>query len=161
MEPGEPAPEFSLKGVDGKTYSLSDLLLKGPVVAAFFKVCCPVCQFTFPFLERMFEMSAGGKATFVAISQDDFEDTRQFCSEFGVKFPAVVDPKPYSVSSQYRLTNVPSIFLVAPDRTVQAVSIGFSREEIEKIASAVASPNGAASTGLFRPGEVVPAYRPG
>ena len=50
---GNIAPGFSLKTIDGKVYSLGTLMERGPVVAAFFKISCPVCQFTFPFLERL------------------------------------------------------------------------------------------------------------
>src|SRR5260370_24482209 len=56
---GNTAPVFSLKGLDGKDYSLPTLLKRGPVVAAFFKISCPVCQFTFPFLERLYKRYGG------------------------------------------------------------------------------------------------------
>jgi peroxiredoxin len=46
---GNIAPRFSLKSLDNKEYSLNTLMERGPVVAAFFKISCPVCQFTFPF----------------------------------------------------------------------------------------------------------------
>src|SRR5207302_1916716 len=42
---GYRAPGFSLKSLDNKDYSLAALLERGPVVAAFFKISCPVCQF--------------------------------------------------------------------------------------------------------------------
>ena len=42
IDAGMKAPGFSLKDAEGKTYSLEGLLTKGPVVAAFFKVSCPV-----------------------------------------------------------------------------------------------------------------------
>src|SRR5258708_30542018 len=58
---GNTAPVFSLKGLDGKDYSLPTLLKRGPVVAAFFKISCPVCQFTFPFLERLYKRYGGGR----------------------------------------------------------------------------------------------------
>jgi peroxiredoxin len=44
---GNAAPVFSLKALDGTEFSLVKLREHGPVVAAFFKVSCPVCQFTF------------------------------------------------------------------------------------------------------------------
>ncbi len=64
---GNTAPGFSLKSLDNKDYSLAALLERGPVVAAFFKISCPVCQFTFPFLERLNKRYGGG-ATFLGIS---------------------------------------------------------------------------------------------
>ena len=94
--------------------SLADALAKGPVLAAFFKVSCPTCQFTFPFLERMYEMFGGENFTFWAISQNDAEDTREFLEKYGVRFPALLDEKGYPASNQYGLTNVPD---GVPDRS--------------------------------------------
>src|SRR3989442_9019397 len=57
---GNTAPGFSLKALDNKEYSLCTVMARGPVVAAFFKISCPVCQFTFPFLERLYRRYGGG-----------------------------------------------------------------------------------------------------
>ena len=53
LEPDSRAVDFSLAGLDDKKYSLAESLKEGPVLAAFFKSSCPVCQLTFPFLERV------------------------------------------------------------------------------------------------------------
>src|ERR1700685_1315097 len=84
---GNMVPGFSLKALDGKEYSLQKVMQQGPVVAAFFKVSCPVCQFTFPFLERLFKRYGGDGVTFLGVSQDDARDTKDFAKEFGVTFP--------------------------------------------------------------------------
>ena len=88
---GAKAPAFALQSADGKTLNLADALKKGPVVAAFFKVSCPTCQFTAPFLERLHETYGGEKFTLWGISQDDAQDTRDFLREFDVEFPALID----------------------------------------------------------------------
>src|SRR5271163_3024971 len=98
---GNMAPEFSLKALDGKEYSLEKLMQQGPVVAAFFKVSCPVCQFTFPFLERLFKRYGGDGATFLGISQDDARDTRHFSEDYGLTFPVLIDEDGYPVSNGY------------------------------------------------------------
>src|SRR6266446_1676403 len=67
---GQATPGFSLSGLDGKSYSLDALRQKGPVVAAFFKISCPVCQFTFPFLQRLYQRYGDDGVTFLGISQD-------------------------------------------------------------------------------------------
>ena len=59
LQAGVRAPEFSLPTVDGKHLSLAEALEKGPVVLAFFKVSCPVCQYAFPFYQRMYEVNRG------------------------------------------------------------------------------------------------------
>jgi peroxiredoxin len=51
LSPGKTAPPIALTTVDGTNVSLAEALTKGPVLAAFFKVSCPTCQFTFPFLQ--------------------------------------------------------------------------------------------------------------
>src|SRR5262245_18585331 len=88
---GSLAPEFSLKGLDGKDYSLLSLREKGPVVVAFFKISCPVCQFTFPFLERLFKNYGGADVTFLGISQDDVKSSKDFVGELGITFPIALD----------------------------------------------------------------------
>src|ERR1700693_568433 len=106
---GQNAPGFSLQGLDGRSYALEALREKGPVVAAFFKISCPVCQFTFPFLERLYKKYGGDGVAFLGISQDDARATKDFASEYGVTFPMVLDEKGYPASNAYGLTNVPTI----------------------------------------------------
>src|SRR5687767_742422 len=74
IDPGSRAPEFRLARLDRGEATLSSLLVEGPVALAFFKVTCPVCQLTLPFLERI---HAAGLRIF-GISQNDPEDTREF-----------------------------------------------------------------------------------
>ena len=88
VQAGTQAPTFMLGGVNGQGYSLADALKKGPVLAAFFKISCPVCQFTFPFLQRLYESYGDSNVSFWGISQDNAADTTEFLNEFGVKFPS-------------------------------------------------------------------------
>jgi peroxiredoxin len=158
---GTTAPAISLKDIHGKTAALADALKKGPALVAFFKVSCPTCQFTVPFLERMYEMYGGANVTFLGISQNGIEDTREFMAEFGTKFPVLIDDRGYPASNQYGLTNVPTIFWIAPDGKIQVSSVGFERNDLEKIAAEAARATGKPTQPLFRPGEVVPDYKPG
>src|SRR5271154_4853827 len=95
LSPGKTAPDISLKALTGATETLQEALKKGPVVAAFFKVSCPTCQFTAPFLERLHETYGGEKFTLWGISQDDAADTSDFCQEFETEFPALIDDNGY------------------------------------------------------------------
>jgi peroxiredoxin len=158
---GNIAPGFSLKGLDGKEYSLGALLQQGAVVAAFFKMSCPVCQFTFPFLERLHKRYGGNGVTFLGISQDDAGATKEFAAEYGVTFPMAPDDKGYPVSNAYGLTNVPTIFLIEPDGAVRVSSNGFDKKDLETIASELAERRKIPPAALFRPDEKVPENRPG
>jgi peroxiredoxin len=159
--PGASAPLFELPAIDGRRHSLKEALREGPVFAAFFKVSCPTCQFTFPFLERMHESFGSGKLKFWAVSQDDARDTRDFCDEYGVKFTTLTDERGYQASNAYGLTHVPSIFFIGQDGKVQASCVGFSRKDLESMnalaAQAVAKP----AKPLFLPGEIIPENKHG
>ena len=158
---GNMAAGFSLKSLDNKDYSLNALLEHGPVVAGFFKVSCPVCQFTFPFLERLYKRYGGDGVTFLGISQDDARATQNFAKEYGVTFPLAVDENGYPVSNAYGLTNVPTVFLIDTDGTVKVSCMGFDKKDLENIATHLAERKKISLAPLFRSDEVVPANKPG
>ena len=161
LSSGTSAPDFSLSALDGKTYSLSSLLQRGPVVLAFFKISCPVCQYTFPFLQRIAERFAGKGVPVIGVSQDDARDTKEFNQEYGVKFPTLIDRDGYPVSNAYGLTNVPTVFLISPNGTIKIESTGFDKAALEKIVGELSQHEKVSATPLFRGNEDVPAYKPG
>lgn len=158
---GQKAPDFSLKGTDGTEYSLHFLLERGPVFVSFFKVSCPVCQFTFPFLERLYKRLAGNNATFFGISQDTVRLTKEFADEYGVTFPIVIDAAGYPASNAYGLTNVPTSFLIDADGTVKIACLGFNKKNLEAIAAELSELQKIPPASLFRSDESVPDNRPG
>jgi cytochrome c biogenesis protein CcmG, thiol:disulfide interchange protein DsbE len=163
LSAGNTAPDFALKSLDGKEFALGKLLEKGPVVAAFFKISCPVCQFTFPFLERLYKRYGGNATTFVGISQDDAASTRQFAKEYGATFPVLLDEKGkgYVASNAYGLSTVPTIFLIDTDGAVKTICMGFERDGLESIGRELAERKKVPPAALFRTDESVPAHRPG
>ena len=161
IDTGSAAPDFSLKGLDGKEYSLAALLERGPVVLAFFKISCPVCQFAFPFLQRIAERFSGKSASIIGISQDDARSTKEFNQEYGVTFPVLIDGAGYPVSNAYGLTNVPTVLLIAPDGKAKVSFFGFDKAGLEKIAKELAEHAKVPAAPLFRADEIIPAYKPG
>jgi peroxiredoxin len=161
IDPGTLAPAFSLKDLGGKDYFLPSLLEKGPVVAAFFKISCPVCQFTFPFLERLYKRYGEKGVTFLGISQDDAKATKKFAAEYGVTFPMAIDEKGYPASNAYGLASVPTIFFIEPEGTAKVVCVGFDKRGLEDIGALLAEREQTAPAALFRPDEKVPAHKPG
>ncbi len=159
---GNTAPGFSLKALDNKEFSLDKVLEGGPVVAAFFKISCPVCQFTFPFLERLYKRYGGNGVTFLGISQDDVRSTANFAKEYCVTFPILIDDeRGYVVSNAYGLTNVPTIFLIDTDGSVKVSSMGFDKRDLETIAANLGERKKVPLAAVFGPDEVVPANKPG
>jgi peroxiredoxin len=159
---GTTAPDFTLQTMDGGRFSLQEALARGPVLAAFFKISCPVCQFAFPFLERIHKAYGDRKVSIVGISQNGNKDTAAFLKEYGVSFPVLLDDTDtYPVSNAYGLTNVPTIFWIAQDGEIEISSVGWVRKEIDQINQNVARISGEALRPVIRPDDQVPEFRAG
>jgi peroxiredoxin len=159
---GTKAPDISLTAVDGTKFSLREALTRGPVVAAFFKVSCPTCQYTFPFLERLHQAYAGKSVTIVGISQNEAKETKSFAREFEITFPLLLDDtRTYPVSNAYGLTNVPSIFWIARDGRIEISSVGWVKNDFTEINCQIAESASAPVAAVFRSGEDVRDFRAG
>ncbi len=156
LSAGEQAPDFEIDDLSGRRSSLSDLAAGKPILLAFYKVNCPVCQFAFPFLERLYRGRSNQDIAIYAISQDDAESTREFDAEFGITFPTLLDKEEegYPASNAYGLAHVPSIFLVEPDGKISLSLTGFDKKGLEALGRRLGKEP-------FAPGEYVPDFRPG
>jgi peroxiredoxin len=159
---GTKAPEINLPALDGSKFSLQAALKQGPVLAAFYKVSCPVCQYTFPFIERLHKAYGGKKITFVGISQDITLDTADFVKEYGITFRNLLDdPKGYAVSNAYGLTNVPTLFLIGQNGQIEITSVGWVKQELEEINRKLAATQQTPLSSIFQSGEEVQDFRAG
>jgi peroxiredoxin len=159
---GTKAPEINLPALGGGKFSLQAALQEGPVLAAFYKVSCPVCQYTFPFIERLYKAYGGKKITIVGISQDNQRDTAAFVKEYGVTFQNLLDdPNGYAVSNAYGLTNVPTLFLIGQDGQIEITSVGWVKQEIEDINRKLAAAQQTPLPPIFQPGDDVRDFRAG
>ncbi len=152
---------FELSTLDGNKQSWKDGLAKGPVLLAFFKVGCPTCQFTFPFLERIHQRFRDRGVQIWGISQDTAQDTRKFAQAYGVTFPILIDEKPYKVSAQYQVQFVPSLFLVTPDGHVEISGDGFAKQDLLGIHRYFVEHYSTTPPPLFGADEKIPEYKPG
>ncbi len=158
---GRTAPSFQLVTTTGERLSMPEALAKGPVLLAFFKVSCPTCQFTFPFLERIYQQLREQGVQVWGIVQDKAKDGARFASTYGVTFPILVDDSPYQVSRTYGLAHVPTLFLVKPDGRIEAASEGFCKADLLSIQKSLGQLLSATPPALFLPNERVPEFKPG
>ena len=162
LAPGTKAPDFTLPAMDDKPFSLRAALARGPVLAAFFKISCPTCQYAFPFLQRIHEAHENKAVTIVGISQNTKKDTAAFIREYGISFPVLLDDThSYPVSNAYGLTNVPTIFWIAPDGDIEISSVGWVRKEMEEFNQRAAQALSEATKPLFLPEEHIADFRAG
>lgn len=159
---GTKAPTFDRKTLDGKPFSLSAALARGPVLLAFFKVSCPVCQYAFPYLERLHKTYRQKGYTLVGISQNDAKETAAFNKQFGVTLPVLLDDtRSYPVSNAYGLTNVPSLFWIASDGEIEVSSVGWRKADLEEINRKMAEAGQTRPSPVFKAGEEVADFRAG
>jgi peroxiredoxin len=158
---GTPGPVFELPAMDGSKFSLQDALSRGPVLAIFFKISCPVCQYAFPYFERIYK-AYGKQVSIVGISQNQKPDTAAFLKTYGITFPVLLDDtKTYPVSNAYGLTNVPTVFWISEDGTIEISSVGWVRAEFEEIARKAAAASASSPMPIFQPKETIADFRPG
>lgn len=161
LESGTKAPAVELPLLGGGTFSLGGSLSKGPVALAFFKVSCPVCQYSFPYFDRIAKLLHGKGLTFVGVSQDSGADTKDFAKQFGVHFPiALDDTARYLASNAYGLTTVPTLFVVQEDGTISHSIISWSREDMESLYAEFRDSQNATAK-LFNPGEKIAEFKAG
>lgn len=93
LKPGDPAPDFSLQGTDGKTYKLSDFKGKQAVVIAWYpKAFTPGCTAECKSLRaNSTELRKLDVAYFTA-SCDDVETNKKFAESLDLDYPILSDP---------------------------------------------------------------------
>lgn len=122
---GKPLPDFTLTDMDGKSHTLSDY--KGQVVMVnFWATYCTPCIKEMPSMERLRVKMAGLPFTILAI---DMAETPEEVSAFfnrhkiDIGFPILLDPEG-GVIEQWRISAIPTTFIVAPDGTIRYALFG-------------------------------------
>ena len=162
LSAGRAAPDFTLEKAKGGNFNLREALSRGPVLAVFFKISCPVCQFTLPYVERLYQAYAGKDVTIIGVSQNNKNDTAQFMREYKLTLPVLLDDtSSYPVSNAYGLTNVPTLFWIERDGEIGLSSVGWIRADMEQINRSIAEAGPSPQATMFSPGENVPDFRAG
>ena len=93
LKVGDPAPDFTLKATDGKTYHLKDFLAKKAVVLAWFpKADTPGCTAECKSIHESAEALKDLNIAYFTISVDQPEDNMKFAEKYGFAFPVLSDP---------------------------------------------------------------------
>jgi cytochrome c biogenesis protein CcmG/thiol:disulfide interchange protein DsbE len=128
---GEPAPDFTLPGLDGGTLRLSDY--RGtPVVLNFWASWCAPCRKEFPLFRETLE-AKDGRFAMVGVSTGDLRrDAKQFANEQRADWPNGFDADD-SVALGYGVDPLPQTFFIRADGTVAShVVRALNRAELER-----------------------------
>ncbi|MCO6430085.1 MAG: TlpA family protein disulfide reductase [Deltaproteobacteria bacterium] len=136
LDVGATAPEFSLPTRDGKQVTLSDL--RGKVVYLdFWASWCGPCKRSLPWMNKLKRQFGEERLHVLAVNLDtDKDDAERLLKETASNIPVAFDAAG-SVAELYRLTTMPTSFLIDGSGKVLQVYEGFHEKDEEKIESAI------------------------
>jgi thiol-disulfide isomerase/thioredoxin len=119
------APNFALQGIDGKTYTLSEL--KGSAVLVnLWATWCPPCRAEMPAIENAYREYKDQGFIVLAVNmtyQDDGAAIPPFKKEYNLTFPILLDEKGF-VGAAYQLRSLPSSYFINRAGVISEVVIG-------------------------------------
>jgi len=105
LKKGQPAPDFTLKDIDGKTWKLSDLKGKKVVMIDFWATWCNICKREMPILQKVYQEYQGKGVEFLGIALDENEAAiKKVVREKGVTYPTLVDKDTKVATEIYQLS---------------------------------------------------------
>ncbi|MEK6577780.1 MAG: thioredoxin family protein [Bdellovibrionota bacterium] len=127
-ELGSQAPDFSLIGTDGKTYSLKDFAHAKSLVVVFMCNHCPYVQavrgrinaLAKEFAPRGLKLIGINSNDVVEYPEDDFEAMKREVLEQGYEFPYLWD-ETQSVARAYGAVCTPDFYVYSPDKGAQVL----------------------------------------
>lgn len=119
------APDFTLKTIDDQEINLSQL--KGKVVLLdFWATWCGPCRESIPHLVHLYKTYRGNGFEMIGISLDkgDPQVVRNFAKSMDIPYPIVIAPE--NVIRNYKVTKIPTSFLIDKEGRIRESIIGFN-----------------------------------
>jgi peroxiredoxin len=126
-----PAPDFTLKSLDGKNLKLSEMA-GNVVLINFWASWCGPCREEMPLLNDLHKRYESlGFAVYGVNVEEDVNGAREFLQNFPVDFPVLLDGS-NQVSKQYNVIAMPTTVVVDRDGRVRYLHKGYKSGDEEK-----------------------------
>jgi peroxiredoxin len=127
-EINQPAPDFTLTTLDGKTIRLSDLKGK-PVIINFWASWCHYCVQEAPDLEAVYKQYHPRGLQLLGVGTDEAAKLQAKAKELGLTYPIGSNPK---AAEMYGVQGIPHSFFVGKDGKLISQVVGaVPRPELE------------------------------
>ncbi|MCH7531074.1 MAG: TlpA family protein disulfide reductase [Gemmatimonadetes bacterium] len=160
LAPGDSAPDFTLRWLDGTDWRLAEAAAEGPLLLTFIETDCPTCRLTLPYLKRLAEALGADSHRVVLVSQDGAEETRELVENYGVTFPVLLDAD-LDVSRSYDPPAVPALFLMSDGGRIELSEVGFHKEGLNSVAARMLSSLGLPLRTVAELDDGAPLMKPG
>mgnify|MGYP003877714903 FL=1 len=122
----EKAKDFSLKGLDGKEYKLSNFRGK-VVVLDFWATWCPPCRASLPFFENIHKKYKDKGLVVVGVSVDMSDRVvKKFVESKGLTYLILLD-KDNLVSDLYNVFSIPTTIIIDKNGNIVTRKVGFNK----------------------------------
>lgn len=119
-------------------------------IVVFFETDCPTCQLALPYLNAF----KNDSVQIMGLSQDDARSTQEFVNQLKIAYRVELDSG-LKISRAYDPHNVPTFYLLDENGQVERTLVGFDKQGLNEMASAVGHPPIAPSD------DGAPSWKPG
>lgn len=128
-EAKEPAPNFALALLDGKSFQFSEHKGK-PVLINFFASWCLPCRDEMPVLEKIVREYQPKGVVFLGIAVDDTEEKmKDFIKRYNITFPVGLD-KTAEIQKSFGLYGIPTTYFIDKNGIINYFHSGVVTEEL-------------------------------
>lgn len=139
---GEPAPDFSLKTIEGDGVKLSDFKGK-TVLLNLWASWCPPCRYEMPGIQAAYEKYKDRGLVVLGIDyavQDNLQDAKDFVEEFKLTFPILLDETGEVSAGLYGMRGLPTSYFIDKEGILQHIQVGaMLPEKLEEILTKIIS----------------------
>lgn len=134
------APDFRVRGLDGKYYQLSDFRGQ-PVWINFWATWCPPCRAENPDIQAVYEANKDEGLVVLALSIGEDPDTvRGYVKRTGLTYTIGLD-QTTEIAARYRIVGIPTHFFIDRDGIIREWRIGsMSKKTMEKKVAEIVGP---------------------
>ncbi len=125
------APDFTLKSLQGKTYTLSKLYKTKPVVIDFWATWCRSCGRALKELQELWLSSPDTLFYLISINEDNpskISRVKSMVKSRGWKFPVLLDSQK-KVKLMYKVMALPTLYVVDTTGKVIYFRVGYKPKE--------------------------------
>ena len=118
---GKPAPDFTLKDVDGNLHRLSDYKGKD-VIVTFGTTWCPTCKLQVPHIKQLKE-TLGDKLAALSVSSEPATLLKEYAAQKEINYTMLSRSAP--MQQPYSLVQyIPSTFFIDPEGVIKVAATG-------------------------------------